>query len=138
MEEIEKQIVPLIKNNKQSVNQVFINHPDILFFSKITFYKYVDIGVLSITNSDLPKKSRSKKRKSTKNKENKREISLLKDRKYEDLKLSNLFYCHPYSSSEKHGIEVNHKYIRRIFPIKYSVFTGTLNLIQSQSQSILY
>ena len=31
-------------------------------------------------------------------------------------KLSNLFYCHPYSSSEKHGIEVNHEYIRRVFP----------------------
>ena len=31
-------------------------------------------------------------------------------------KLSNIFYCHPYSSSEKHGIEVNHEYIRRVFP----------------------
>lgn len=213
IDEIEKQIVPLIKKNKQSVNQVFINHPDILFFSKTTFYKYVDIGVLSLTNSDLPKKIRYKKRRSTKNKENKREISLLKGRRYEDFvlysaehpqmnivemdtvigtrdskkclmtlyirkthfmfifllekkdsasvnakinflkeklgstlyskvfrifltdngtefysvlnferdlntntKLSNLFYCHPYSSSEKHGIEVNHEYIRRVFP----------------------
>ncbi len=57
IDEIEKQIVPLIKNNKQSVNQVFINHPDILFFSKTTFYKYIDIGVLSLNNSDLPKKN---------------------------------------------------------------------------------
>ena len=53
-------------------------------FSKTTFYKYVDIGVLSLTNSDLPKKIRYKKRKHTKNKENKREISLLKGRRYED------------------------------------------------------
>ena len=213
IDEIEKQIVPLIKNNKQSVNQVFINHPDVLFFSKTTFYKYVDIGVLSLTNSDLPKKIRYKKRKHTKNKENKREIALLKGRRYEDFilystehpqmnivemdtvigtkdnkkclmtlyirkthfmfifllekkdsasvntkinflkeklgptlyskvfrifltdngpefysvlnfekkldtntKLSNIFFCHPYSSSEKHGIEVNHEYIRRVFP----------------------
>ena len=87
IDKIEKQIVPLIKNNKQSVNQIFINHPDILFFSKITFYKYVDIGVLSLSNSDLPKKIRYKKRKSTKNKDNKRELSLLKDRRYEDFVL---------------------------------------------------
>ena len=69
IDDIEQQIVPLIKNNKQSVNQVYINHPDVLFFSKTTFYKYVDIGVLSLTNSDLPKKIRYKKRKHTKNKE---------------------------------------------------------------------
>lgn len=61
IDEIEKQIVPLIKNNKQSVNQVYINHPDILYFSKATFYKYVDIGVFSLTNADLPKKIRYKK-----------------------------------------------------------------------------
>ena len=63
IDKIEKQIVPLIKNNKQSVNQVFFNHPDILFFSKTTFYKYVDIGGLSLTNSDLLKKSDIKKEK---------------------------------------------------------------------------
>lgn len=213
LDEIENQIVPLIKDKKQSVNQVYINHPDILYFSKTTFYKYVDIGVLSLTNLDLPKKIKYKKRKNYKNKENKREISLLKGRKYEDFilytaehpqmnvvemdtvigtldskkclmtlyikkthfmfifllekkdsasvnakinflkeklgntlyskvfrifltdngsefysvlnferdlntntKLSNIFFCHPYSSSEKHGIEVNHEYIRRVFP----------------------
>lgn len=31
-------------------------------------------------------------------------------------KVSNIFFCHPYSSYEKHGIEVNHEYIRRVFP----------------------
>ena len=30
--------------------------------------------------------------------------------------LSNIFFCHPYCSYEKHGIEVNHEYIRRVFP----------------------
>jgi transposase, IS30 family len=31
-------------------------------------------------------------------------------------KASNIFFCHPYSSYEKHGIEVNHEYIRRVLP----------------------
>lgn len=212
--DIESQIVPLIKNKKQSVNQVYINHSDILYFSKSTFYKYVDLGVFSLTNADLPKKIKYKKRKhSNSNNENKRELSLLKGRKYEDFvlfttnhpkmnivemdtvigkrtdskclltlyirkthfmiifllnkkdsasvnakidfikeklgiklyskvfrifltdngteffsvfnferdfetnrKVSNIFFCHPYSSYEKHGIEVNHEYIRRVFP----------------------
>lgn len=213
IEEIEKQIVPLIKNKKQSVNQVYINHSDILYFSKTTFYKYVDLGIFSLTNADLPKKIRYKKRKKIKNNENKRELSLLKGRKYENFiiystdhprmniveidtvigkrdegkclftlyirkthfmlifllnkkdsasvnarinylketlgsktyskifrifltdngteffsvlnfekdletgsNLSNIFFCHPYCSYEKHGIEVNHEYIRRVFP----------------------
>ena len=213
IEEIEKQIVPLIKNKKQSVNQVFINHPDILYFSKTTFYKYVDLGVFSLTNADLPKLIKYKKRKQGKDKKNKRELALLKGRTYEDFilfttnhpqmnvvemdtvigkrnnvkclltlyirrthfmlifllnkkdsasvnarinflkeklgiklyskvfrifltdngteffsvlnfekdlendkKVSNIFFCHPYSSYEKHGVEVNHEYIRRVLP----------------------
>ena len=63
IEEIENIIVPLIKYKKQSVNQVFINHSDILDFSKVTFYNYVDNGVLSLTNLDLPKKVKYKPRK---------------------------------------------------------------------------
>ena len=31
-------------------------------------------------------------------------------------KVSNLFYCDPYASFQKHGVEVNHKYIRNVFP----------------------
>jgi len=213
IEEIERQIVHLIKNKKQSVNQVFINHPDILYFSKTTFYKYVDLGVFSLTNADLPKLIKYKKRKQGKDKKNKRELALLKGRTYEDFilfttnhpqmnvvemdtvigkrnnvkclltlyirrthfmlifllnkkdsasvnarinflkeklgiklyskvfrifltdngteffsvlnfekdlendkKVSNIFFCHPYSSYEKHGVEVNHEYIRRVLP----------------------
>ena len=171
------------------------------------------MGVFSLTNLDLPKKIKYKKRKSVKNAENKRELALLKGRKYEDFilyseehprmnivemdtvigkienkkclltlyirkthfmlifllnkkdsasvnakinmlkeklgitlyskvfrifltdngseffsilnferdlttgnKVSNIFFCHPYSSYEKHGVEVNHEYIRRVFP----------------------
>ena len=31
-------------------------------------------------------------------------------------KISNVFYCRPYSSWQKHEIEVNHEYIRRVLP----------------------
>jgi len=213
IDEIEKQIIPLIKDKKQSINQVYINHSDILYFSKPTFYHYIDMGLLSLCNLDLPKKVKYKSRKKKKDTSNKREISLLNGRKYEDFvlftaehpdmnivemdtvigtnneskclftmyirethfmlifllnkkdsasvnakinylketlgislyskifrilltdngteffsvlnfenntetgkKIANIFFCHPYSSYEKHGIEVNHEYIRRVFP----------------------
>ena len=64
--EIENIIVPLIKNKKQSVNQVYSNHSDILPFSKVSFYNYVNNGVISLTNYDLPKKVKYKKRKKKK------------------------------------------------------------------------
>ena len=84
IEDIEQQIVPLIKNKKQSVNQVYINHSDVLYFSKTTFYKYINIGVFSLTNADLPKKIKYKKRKNHVDNTNKRELSLLNNRRYED------------------------------------------------------
>ena len=86
IEDIEQQIVPLIKDKKQSVNQVYINHSDVLYFSKTTFYKYVDIGVFSLTNADLPKKIKYKKRKKNVDQhKNKRELSLLnRIEEYED------------------------------------------------------
>jgi len=80
---INKNIVPLIKNKNQSVNQVYINHPDILYMSKPTFYKYVNDGVIMLSNMDLPRRVRYKKR-NKKNKINKRDIALLIGRKYED------------------------------------------------------
>lgn len=81
---INKNIVPLIKNKKQSVNQVYINHSDILCMSKPTFYKYVNTGVLNLTNLDLSRKVKYKKRKLKSNKQNKRDIALLEGRTYED------------------------------------------------------
>ena len=214
LDEIEHVIVPLIKNQKQSVNQVFINHKDILSMSKVTFYRYVNQGILSLTNIDLPKKIKYKKRKKKNlNNSYKRDISILEHRRYEDYldfiskhpkmskvqldtvigkssnkkvlltmylvdthfmliflldkktsnhvtevfkklkqdltinlyrkifriiltdngvefynpyemeidydtckKVCNVFYCKPYSSWQKHEIEVNHEYIRRVLP----------------------
>ena len=211
--EIENIIVPLIKNKKQSVNQVYSNHSDILPFSKVSFYNYVNNGVISLINSDLPKKIKYKKRKKKKNNQYKKDLVILKNRKYEDYlafiakhpnmskvqldtvigrinnnkvlltmyivethfmfiflinkktsenvskifkkikdtleinnykkifriiltdngsefinpyemeydfenskKVTNVFYCKPYSSWQKHEIEVNHEYIRRVLP----------------------
>ena len=233
IEDIEQQIVPLIKDKKQSVNQVYINHSDILYFSKTTFYKYVDIGIFSLTNADLPKKIKYKKRKKNGTNKNKRELSLLKGRKYEDFivytsnhpkmnivemdtvigkrenskclltlyirkthfmlifllnkkdsasvnakinflketlgiklyskifrifltdngteffsvlnferdldtgkKVSNIFYCHPYSSYEKHGVEVNHEYIRRVLPKGTSFDDLTDEMVKSLQDNI--
>lgn len=84
IEQIENTIVPLIKDKKQSINQVYINHPDILFISKTTFYKYIDMGVLSLANIDLTKKVIYKNRKRKKSNEYKRKLALLKGRSYEE------------------------------------------------------
>lgn len=213
IDEIEKQIIPLIRDKKQSINQIYINHSDILYFDKTTFYRYVNNGIFSISNVDLPKKVKYKPRKKEYSHEYKRELALLKNRKYNDFlvfitkhpkmnivemdtvvgkrtdgkvlltlyirqthfmlifllnkknslyvnekidylketlgiklyskvfrifltdngteffsvlnfeidyqtkrKISNLFYCDPYASFQKHGVEVNHKYIRNVFP----------------------
>lgn len=83
LDDIEHSIVPLIKNKKQSVNQIYTNHKDILYFSKSTFYRYVDMGVFSLTNLDLPKKVKYKPRKKEVE-TSRRELALLKGRKYED------------------------------------------------------
>ena len=81
---INKNIVPLIKDKKQSVNQVFANHTDILPFTKTTFYTYVNNGIINLTNLDLPRKVKYKKRNKKDNKEYKRELSILINRTYED------------------------------------------------------
>ena len=233
IEEIEKQIVPLIKDKKQSINQVYINHKDILYFSKVTFYKYINDGVFSLTNMDLPKKVKFKKRKTNKSNENKRNLALLNGRRYEDFveytskhpnfnivemdtvigkresskalltlyirethfmlifllnkknsenvncqinylkeqlgstlyskifkiiltdngseffsvlnferdftstkKISSIFYCHPYSSYEKHGVEVNHEYIRRVLPKGTSFDNLTTEIVKKLQDNI--
>lgn len=86
IEEIEKIIVPLIKNKKHSVNQVFINHFEILNFSKSSFYKYINDGLLSLNNLDLPKKVKYKKRKKKDKNcpKHKRNIKILEGRRYEN------------------------------------------------------
>ena len=43
-----------------SVNHVLISHPNILPFSKSTFYKYIELDILNIRNIDLQRKVSSK------------------------------------------------------------------------------
>ena len=92
--QIEHIIVPLIKDKKQSINQVYANHSDILYFSKSTFYNYVHNGILSLSDLDLPKKVIYKARKDKNNNRNyKRKLALLKGRTYNDY--SNFVSLHP-------------------------------------------
>ena len=84
IDSINTNIIPLIKNKKQSVNQVYINHPDILYMSKPTFYKYVNIGAISLSNCELPRKVKYKKRTVDKDKNYKTKVALLIGRTYED------------------------------------------------------
>ena len=234
IDEIERIIVSLIKYKKQSINQVYINHSDILDFSKVTFYNYIDNGILSLSNIDLPKKVKYKKRKSSNiNTIYKRDTLILKNRTHEDYivmiakhpkyskvqldtvigkstdkkclltmyivethymliflldkktaenvtnifkdikeglgieeykkifriiltdngveffnpyemeydyetgkKIANVFYCHPNASYEKHEIEVNHEYIRRVFPKGTSFENITTDIIKRLQDNI--
>lgn len=81
---IEQTIVPLIKNKKQSINQVYASHSDILFFSKPTFYKYINLGILSLANINLPKKVKYKPRKKKLDTSFKRKFIILNKRSYDD------------------------------------------------------
>lgn len=215
IEQIENSLVPLIKDKKQSVNQIYTNHSDLLYMHKTTFYRYVEKGIFSLTNLDLPKKVKYKlrKHKNGNDQEYKRKLALLEGRRYEDfleysslhprmnivemdtvigrqneskvlltlffretrfmlifllekknvksvnskidylkatlgiklyakvfrifltdngteffdpfnfemdfdrgIKVTNLFYCRPYASYQKHGVELNHRFIRNVFP----------------------
>lgn len=58
-------IAPLIKVKHQTINQVYINHPEILYFSKSEFYNLINNGYVSIKPIDLPRAVKYRKRKSS-------------------------------------------------------------------------
>jgi len=79
---INKVITPLIMKG-QTVNHVYINHPEILDFSKTSFYNYTSLGLFEFKPSNLPRMVRYKKRKNNKRRTRKeREIRI--NRTYED------------------------------------------------------
>lgn len=84
--EIDKLIAPLIKEKKQSISHIYANHPDEIWFSRTTMYNYVDLGVFTFRNIDLPRKVKYKKRKENKNQRIRRETAIRKGRTYEDFK----------------------------------------------------
>lgn len=51
-------IYPLMTHKHHSINQVYIEHPELLPFAKSTFYRYIDMGILKIRNIDLQRKVR--------------------------------------------------------------------------------
>lgn len=60
---IDEVISPLMIKKHHSVNHVFTSHPELLPFSKSTFYKYIDLGILSVRNIDLNRKVKFKVKK---------------------------------------------------------------------------
>ena len=84
--DLDKLISPLIIEQKQSLSHIYANHPDKLFFSKPTFYTYVNLGVFSFKNIDLRRKVKYRKRKNTNKQKIRRETAIRKNRTYEDFK----------------------------------------------------
>lgn len=82
--DIDKLIGPLIKNKHQSISHIYANHPDEISFSRATMYNYVNLGVFSFRNIDLPRKVRYKKRKENEKQRIRRETAIRKGRTYED------------------------------------------------------
>ena len=76
-------LTPLIKKG-QTINHLYINHPDILNFSKPSFYNYVNNGVFDFGPLDFPRIVKYKKRKNSKNRRTRKEREILIGRKYID------------------------------------------------------
>lgn len=53
-------VAPLMIHKHHSINHVYISHPELLPFSKSTFYKYIDLGLLNVRNIDLARKVKYK------------------------------------------------------------------------------
>ena len=81
--EINNVLTPLVKKG-QTINHLYINHPDILDFSKPSFYNYVNNGVFEFGPLDFPRIVKYKKRKNNPNRRTSKEREILINRKYSD------------------------------------------------------
>ena len=77
-------ITPLIRDQHQSINHVFINNPDLLYFSKPTFYSYVNLNLFSFRNIDLARKVKYKPRKEDEKRRTRKEAIIRIGRTYND------------------------------------------------------
>lgn len=84
--DLDKLLTPLIKEKHQSISHIYANHPDEISFSRTTMYNYVNLGVFSFKNIDLPRKVKYKKRKENEKQRVRRETAIRKGRTYEDFK----------------------------------------------------
>ena len=62
LKRIDDIVSPLVKSG-QSIHHVCVNNTDVIMLDERTIYNYVDAGLLSICNIDLPRKVRYRKRK---------------------------------------------------------------------------
>lgn len=76
-------LTPLIKKG-QTINHLYINHPDILDFSKPSFYNYVNNGIFEFGPLDFPRMVKYKKRKNNPKRRTRKEREILVGRTYED------------------------------------------------------
>ncbi len=83
---INEVIAPLMIYKNHSVNQVYISHSNLLPFSKSTFYKYIDLGILNVRNIDLQRKVRWKLKKEYDYHKEKIDTSIKVNRFYTDFK----------------------------------------------------
>lgn len=82
--DLDKFLTPLIKEKRQTISHIYANHPDEINFSRTTMYNYVNLGVFSFKNIDLPRKVKYKKRKENKKQRIRRETAIRRGRTYED------------------------------------------------------
>lgn len=75
-------ISPLVKKG-QTTNHLYINHPEVLNFSKSSFYNYINSGVFEFGPLDFPRIVKYKKRKNKKRR-TRQEREILINRKYDD------------------------------------------------------
>ena len=54
---IDQIVSPLIKQG-QSIHMICVNHADEIMLDEKTIYNYIDAGLLSVRNIDLPRKVR--------------------------------------------------------------------------------
>ncbi len=77
--EINEVITPLVKKG-QTTNHLYINHPDILDFSKSSFYNYINQGIFDFGPLDFPRIVKYKKKKiQIREDQDKKEKSLLEE-----------------------------------------------------------
>lgn len=91
LQKLDNLISPLIKQG-QSIKLIYSNHKKEINCSVRCLYNYIEMGLLSIKNIDLPRKVRFKIRNSNKN-TNKKDYSYRIGRTYEDF--LNMLSTHP-------------------------------------------
>ncbi len=83
IDKINEVIKPLLDKG-QTLNHLYINHPETLDLSKTTFYRHVNNGVFNFGPLDFPRIVKYKHRKKKKNRRTRQEREILKNRKYTD------------------------------------------------------